>query len=221
MKSAMMMPMRKMAKMMRMKAEKKKTKEKTTTTMMIKAMKEKKSTKKAAAAMCVGMGSFCDPLEAQSSNTRSGGLRSGDPKRGKRGVSTFSGSLSVLHIFLNTCFSWVVQNFQMKMSMTVTCPSMGAPPMHTQKLSILATILKLNQNIFLQGALRRFSQFFISPFVKNEAMDREVQAVDSETLDVVESWVLELFSKVKTSNALKSEVKPGLPIWRVQEKFIV
>lgn len=35
----------------------------------------------------------------------------------------------------------------------------------------------------------------------------------AETLDVLESWVLELFSKVKSSNALKSEVKTGLPIW--------
>lgn len=33
---------------------------------------------------------------------------------------------------------------------------------------------------FLKPALERFSQFFISPLVKSEAMEREIQAVDSE-----------------------------------------
>ncbi|KAF6174379.1 hypothetical protein GIB67_027850 [Kingdonia uniflora] len=33
---------------------------------------------------------------------------------------------------------------------------------------------------FLNGALKRFSQFFISPLVKAEAMERELEAVDSE-----------------------------------------
>ncbi|CAI8597020.1 unnamed protein product [Vicia faba] len=40
---------------------------------------------------------------------------------------------------------------------------------------------------FLKGALKRFSQFFISPLVKAEAMEREVQAVDSEFNQVLQS----------------------------------
>ncbi|PWA98419.1 insulinase (Peptidase family M16) family protein [Artemisia annua] len=144
---------------------------------------------------------------------------------------------------------------------------------------------------FLEGALRRFSQFFVSPLVKTEAMDREVLAVDSEfnqalqsdlcrlqqlqchtaapghafnqffwgnkkslvdamekginlrdqifklyndfyhggsmklviiggeSLDVLESWVQELFSKVKASNEPKVEVKPGLPVWSAGKMY--
>ncbi|PRQ56381.1 putative nardilysin [Rosa chinensis] len=33
---------------------------------------------------------------------------------------------------------------------------------------------------FLKGALTRICGLFVSPLVKNEAMEREVQAVDSE-----------------------------------------
>ncbi|CAN1266237.1 At1g06900 [Linum perenne] len=40
---------------------------------------------------------------------------------------------------------------------------------------------------FLNGALRRFSQFFISPLVKSEAMEREVLAVDSEFNQVLQN----------------------------------
>ncbi|PIA59677.1 hypothetical protein AQUCO_00400519v1 [Aquilegia coerulea] len=40
---------------------------------------------------------------------------------------------------------------------------------------------------FLKGALERFSQFFISPLVKAEAMDREVLAVDSEFNQILQS----------------------------------
>ncbi|KAK8921222.1 Zinc-metallopeptidase, peroxisomal [Platanthera zijinensis] len=39
----------------------------------------------------------------------------------------------------------------------------------------------------LKGALERFSQFFISPLVKVEAMEREVLAVDSEFKQVMQS----------------------------------
>lgn len=45
-------------------------------------------------------------------------------------------------------------------SMTVTCPSMGALLMHTQKWSILATILMLNQNflrVLWEGKFTSFS----------------------------------------------------------------
>ncbi|KAG0447605.1 hypothetical protein HPP92_028242 [Vanilla planifolia] len=40
---------------------------------------------------------------------------------------------------------------------------------------------------YLKGALERFSQFFISPLVKAEAMEREVLAVDSEFNQVLQS----------------------------------
>nr|KAJ0185561.1 hypothetical protein LSAT_V11C900462080 [Lactuca sativa] len=212
-------------------------------------------TKKAAAAMCVGMGSFCDPLEAQGlahfleHMLFMGSAEFPDENEYDSYLSKHGGSSNAYTEVEHTCY-----HFEVKPE-------------------------------FLQGALRRFSQFFISPLVKNEAMDREVQAVDSEfnqalqsdacrlqqlqchtaapghafnqffwgnkkslgdamekginlrdrilkcyndfyhggsmklviiggeTLDVLESWVLELFSKVKSSNALKSEVKTGLPIW--------
>ncbi|KAK2997923.1 hypothetical protein RJ639_026079 [Escallonia herrerae] len=137
-----------------------------------------------------------------------------------------------------------------------------------------------------ETVMGRFSQFFISPLVKAEAMEREVLAVDSEfnqvlqndscrlqqlqchtsapghpfnqffwgnkkslvdamekginlreqilkfyndyyhgelmklvviggeTLDVLESWVLELFSNVKKGPAVKQDATLEVPIWR-------
>ncbi|KAI3760352.1 hypothetical protein L1987_50746 [Smallanthus sonchifolius] len=212
-------------------------------------------TKKAAAAMCVGMGSFCDPLEAQGlahfleHMLFMGSAEFPDENEYDSYLSKHGGSSNAYTEVEHTCY-----HFEVKPE-------------------------------FLLGALRRFSQFFISPLVKTEAMDREVLAVDSEfnqalqndacrlqqlqchtaapghafnqffwgnkkslvdamenginlrdqifklynefyhggllklvviggeSLDVLESWVLELFTKVKTSNASKSEVKPGLPVW--------
>ncbi|KAK9065982.1 hypothetical protein SSX86_015384 [Deinandra increscens subsp. villosa] len=212
-------------------------------------------TKKAAAAMCVGMGSFCDPLEAQGlahfleHMLFMGSAEFSDENEYDSYLSKHGGSSNAYTEVEHTCY-----HFEVKPE-------------------------------FLLGALRRFSQFFISPLVKTEAMDREVLAVDSEfnqalqndacrlqqlqchtaapghafnqffwgnkkslvdamenginlrdqifklynefyhggllklvviggeSLDVLESWVLELFSKVKNSNASKSEVKPGLPVW--------
>ncbi|KAK4274917.1 hypothetical protein QN277_018076 [Acacia crassicarpa] len=139
---------------------------------------------------------------------------------------------------------------------------------------------------FLKGALKRFSQFFISPLVKMEAMEREVLAVDSEfnqvlqsdacrlqqvqchtsapdhafnrffwgnkkslvdamenginlreqilklfmdyyhgglmklaviggeSLDVLESWVVELFGPVKKDQQAKPEFKVEGPVWK-------
>nr|XP_027112429.1 nardilysin-like isoform X2 [Coffea arabica] len=144
---------------------------------------------------------------------------------------------------------------------------------------------------FLKGALRRFSQFFISPLVKAEAMEREVLAVDSEfnqvlqsdscrlqqlqchtstpghpfnrffwgnkkslvdamekginlrerilnlynenyyagamklvviggeSLDVLESWVLELFSSIKKGIRTKEVSVPELPIWKAGKLY--
>ncbi|KAL8225096.1 hypothetical protein R6Q57_017653 [Mikania cordata] len=212
-------------------------------------------TKKAAAAMCVGMGSFCDPLEAQGlahfleHMLFMGSAEFPDENEYDSFLSKHGGSSNAYTEVEHTCY-----HFEVKPE-------------------------------FLLGALRRFSQFFISPLVKSEAMDREVLAVDSEfnqalqndacrlqqlqchtaaaghafnqffwgnkkslvdamengvnlreqifklynefyhggllklvviggeSLDVLESWVLELFSKVKTNNTSNSEAKPGLPIW--------
>ncbi|MFS7964629.1 putative insulysin [Helianthus anomalus] len=212
-------------------------------------------TKKAAAAMCVGMGSFCDPLEAQGlahfleHMLFMGSAEFPDENEYDSYLSKHGGSSNAYTEVEHTCY-----HFEVKPE-------------------------------YLLGALKRFSQFFISPLVKTEAMDREVLAVDSEfnqalqsdacrlqqlqchtaapghafnqfflgnkkslvdamengvylrdqifklynefyhggllklvviggeSLDVLESWVVELFDKVKTSNASKSEVKPGLPVW--------
>ncbi|KAJ9565085.1 hypothetical protein OSB04_001051 [Centaurea solstitialis] len=200
------------------------------------------------AAMCVGMGSFCDPLEAQGlahfleHMLFMGSAEFPDENEYDSYLSKHGGSSNAYTEVEHTCY-----HFEVKPE-------------------------------YLQGALRRFSQFFISPLVKTEAMDREVQAalqsdacrlqqlqchtaasghafnqffwgnkkslvdamekginlreqilkfyndfyhgglmklviIGGETLDVLESWVLELFSNVKTNNALKSEVRQGIPIW--------
>nr|XP_043635992.1 nardilysin-like [Erigeron canadensis] len=212
-------------------------------------------TKMAAAAMCVGMGSFCDPLEAQGlahfleHMLFMGSVEFPDENEYESYLSKHGGSSNAYTDMENTCYYFEVK------------PE------------------------FLNGALRRFSQFFISPLVKAEAMEREVLAVDSEfnrvlqsdtcrleqlqrhtaapghafnrfswgnkrslvdavdkginlrdqifklyneyyhgglmklviiggeSLDVLESWVLELFSKVKASNSSTSEVRSALPVW--------
>ncbi|GJW35857.1 insulinase family protein [Tanacetum coccineum] len=183
----------------------------------------------AAAAMCVGMGSFRDPLEAQGlahfleHMLFMGSAEFPDENEYDSYLSKHGGSSNAYTEVEHTCY-----HFEVKPE-------------------------------FLEGALRRllrllrFSQFFVSPLVKTEAMDREVLAVDSgnkkslvdamekgvnlrdqifklyndfyhggsmklviiggESLDVLESWVQELFSKVKASYEPKVEVKPGLPIW--------
>ncbi|XP_071715471.1 nardilysin-like [Rutidosis leptorrhynchoides] len=218
-------------------------------------------TKKAAAAMCVGMGSFCDPLEAQGlahfleHMVFMGSAEFPDENEYDSYLSKHGGSSNAYTEVEYTCY-----HFEVKPE-------------------------------FLEGALRRFSQFFISPLVKSEAMDREILAVDSEfnqalqndfcrlqqlqchtaapghafnqffwgnkkslvdamdkginlrdqilrlfndfyhggsmklvviggeSLDELESWVLELFSNVKSSNALKAEVKQGLPIWSARKIY--
>ncbi|PWA98416.1 insulinase (Peptidase family M16) family protein [Artemisia annua] len=218
-------------------------------------------TKKAAAAMCVGMGSFRDPLEAQGlahfleHMLFMGSAEFPDENEYDSYLSKHGGSSNAYTEVEHTCY-----HFEVKPE-------------------------------FLEGALRRFSQFFVSPLVKTEAMDREVLAVDSEfnqalqsdlcrlqqlqchtaapghafnqffwgnkkslvdamekginlrdqifklyndfyhggsmklviiggeSLDVLESWVQELFSKVKASNEPKVEVKPGLPVWSAGKMY--
>ncbi|XP_030963559.1 nardilysin-like [Quercus lobata] len=107
-------------------------------------------TKKAAAAMCVGMGSFSDPFEAQGlahfleHMLFMGSTEFPDENEYDSYLSKHGGSSNAYTESEHTCY-----HFEVKRE-------------------------------FLKGALRRFSQFFVSPLVKSEAMEREVLAVDSE-----------------------------------------
>ncbi|XP_031249701.1 nardilysin-like [Pistacia vera] len=107
-------------------------------------------TKKAAAAMCVGIGSFCDPVEAQGlahfleHMLFMGSTEFPDENEYDSYLSKHGGSSNAYTESEHTCY-----HFEVKRE-------------------------------YLKGALMRFSQFFISPLVKMEAMEREVLAVDSE-----------------------------------------
>ncbi|KAL5582861.1 hypothetical protein UlMin_015303 [Ulmus minor] len=114
-------------------------------------------TKKAAAAMCVGIGSFSDPVEAQGlahfleHMLFMGSTDFPDENEYDSYLSKHGGSSNAYTETEHTCY-----HFEVKPE-------------------------------FLKGALRRFSQFFVSPLVKTEAMEREVQAVDSEFNQVLQN----------------------------------
>lgn len=114
-------------------------------------------TKKAAAAMCVGMGSFSDPLEAQGlahfleHMLFMGSSEFPDENEYDSYLSKHGGSSNAYTEAEHTCY-----HFEVKPE-------------------------------FLEGALKRFSQFFISPLVKAEAMERELLAVDSEYNQIVQN----------------------------------
>lgn len=114
-------------------------------------------TKKAAAAMCVGIGSFSDPHEAQGlahfleHMLFMGSADYPDENEYDSYLSKHGGSSNAYTEAEHTCY-----HFEVKRE-------------------------------FLEGALKRFSQFFISPLVKMDAMDREVLAVDSEFNQVMQS----------------------------------
>ncbi|CAH8251408.1 unnamed protein product [Arabidopsis lyrata] len=107
-------------------------------------------TKKAAAAMCVSMGSFLDPPEAQGlahfleHMLFMGSTEFPDENEYDSYLSKHGGSSNAYTEMEHTCY-----HFEVKRE-------------------------------FLQGALKRFSQFFVAPLMKTEAMEREVLAVDSE-----------------------------------------
>ncbi|CAF2105579.1 unnamed protein product [Brassica napus] len=107
-------------------------------------------TKKAAAAMCVAMGSFLDPPEAQGlahfleHMLFMGSSEFPDENEYDSYLSKHGGSSNAYTEMEHTCY-----HFEVKRE-------------------------------FLQGALKRFSQFFVAPLMKTEAMEREVLAVDSE-----------------------------------------
>ncbi|XP_056165703.1 nardilysin-like isoform X2 [Syzygium oleosum] len=114
-------------------------------------------TKKAAAAMCVGIGSFSDPYEAQGlahfleHMLFMGSADYPDENEYDSYLSKHGGSSNAYTEVEHTCY-----HFEVKRE-------------------------------FLKGALKRFSQFFISPLVKMDAMEREVLAVDSEFNQVMQS----------------------------------
>ncbi|KAF3574226.1 hypothetical protein F2Q69_00058287 [Brassica cretica] len=107
-------------------------------------------TKKAAAAMCVAMGSFLDPPEAQGlahfleHMLFMGSSEFPDENEYDSYLSKHGGSSNAYTEMEHTCY-----HFEVKRE-------------------------------FLQCALKRFSQFFVAPLMKTEAMEREVLAVDSE-----------------------------------------
>ncbi|RAL37378.1 hypothetical protein DM860_000072 [Cuscuta australis] len=218
--------------------------------------KKKDSHKKAAAAMCVGMGSFSDPYEAQGlahfleHMLFMGSTEFPDENEYDSYLSKHGGSSNAYTETEYTCYHFEVKGE------------------------------------YLHGALKRFSQFFVSPLVKAEAMERELLAVDSEfnqvlqndlcrlqqlqchtstpghpfnrffwgnkkslgdamekgvnlreqifklyndnyygkkmklviiggeTLNVLESWALELFSAVKGGDVEKSGERLEFPIWK-------
>ncbi|PRQ34798.1 putative insulysin [Rosa chinensis] len=114
-------------------------------------------TKKAAAAMCVGIGSFSDPLEAQGlahfleHMLFMGSTKFPDENEYASYLSKHGGSSNAHTETEHTCYYFDVKRE------------------------------------FLKGALKRFSQFFVSPLMKSEAMAREVQAIDSEFNTVLQN----------------------------------
>ncbi|KAL2470900.1 Insulinase (Peptidase family M16) family protein [Abeliophyllum distichum] len=217
--------------------------------------------KKAAAAMCVRMGSFADPYEAQGlahfleHMLFMGSTDFPDENEYDSYLSKHGGSSNAYTETEHTCY-----HFEVKRE-------------------------------FLKGALTRFAQFFISPLVKAEAMEREVLAVDSEfnqvlqndscrlqqlqchtsapghpfnrffwgnkksladamekgidlrerivnlyndnyrgelmklvviggeTLDVLESWVHELFGSIKKGSLVNQETCLDIPIWKAGKLY--
>ncbi|GMG98165.1 hypothetical protein Nepgr_000005 [Nepenthes gracilis] len=119
-------------------------------------------TKKAAAAMCVGMGSLSDPYEAQ-------------------GLAHF-----LEHMLFMGSMEFPDENeYDSYLS-----KHGGSSNAYTE---MEYTCYHFDvEGEFLYGALRRFSQFFISPLVKNEAMERELLAVDSEFNQILQSDVCRL-----------------------------
>ncbi|KAJ0979208.1 hypothetical protein J5N97_014682 [Dioscorea zingiberensis] len=226
-----------------------------------KRKKDDLPTKKAAAAMCVGMGSFSDPPKAQ-------GLAHFLEHM------LFMGSLEFPDE--NEYDSYLSKHGGLSNAFTET--------------EFTCYYFEVNRE-YLKGALQRFSQFFISPLVKAEAMEREVLAVDSEfnqvlqsdscrllqlhchtavpnhpfnrfywgnkkslvdamesgvnlreeilqlyqqnyhggvmklvviggeSLDILEDWVTELFSNVKSGHAVNSIYQKDLPIWKAGKLY--
>ncbi|PRQ34785.1 putative insulysin [Rosa chinensis] len=120
-------------------------------------------TKKAAAAMCVGMGSFSDPMEAQ-------------------GLAHFLEHM----LFMGSTKFPVENEYNSYLSKHGGSSNAYTKEEHT------CYHFDVKRD-FLKGALKRFSQFFVSPLMRSEAMEREVQSIDSEFNRVLHSdlWRLQ------------------------------
>ncbi|MCL7024740.1 hypothetical protein MKW94_013598 [Papaver nudicaule] len=114
-------------------------------------------TKKAAAAMSVGMGSFSDPSEAQ-------------------GLAHFLEHM----LFMGSAEFPDENEYDSYISKHGGSTNAYTETEHT------CYHFEVKRE-FLKGALKRFSQFFVSPLVKAEAMEREVLAVDSEFNQVLQN----------------------------------
>ncbi|CAL8998826.1 unnamed protein product, partial [Prunus brigantina] len=146
-------------------------------------------TKKAAAAMSIGIGSFSDPIEAQ-------------------GLAHFLEHM----LFMGSTEFPDENEYDSYLSKHGGSSNAYTEAEHT------CYHFEVKRE-FLKGALRRFSQFFVSPLVKIEAMEREVQAVDSESLDILEDWVVELFGNVKKGPQEKLQFKAEGPIWKAGKLY--
>ncbi|KAJ1297238.1 hypothetical protein BS78_01G362300 [Paspalum vaginatum] len=113
--------------------------------------------KKAAAAMCVGMGSFADPSKAQ----------------------------GLAHFLEHMLFMGSSQFPDENEYDSYLAKHGGASNAFTET-EYTCYHFEVKRE-YLKGALDRFSQFFVSPLVKAEAMDREILAVDSEFNQVLQS----------------------------------
>ncbi|KAK4836978.1 hypothetical protein QYF36_001836 [Acer negundo] len=107
-------------------------------------------TKKAAAAMCVAMGSFLDLFEAQ----------------------------GLVHFLEHMLFMGSTEFPDENEYDSYLSKHGGSLNAYTETEHTCYHFEVKPE--FLKGALMRFSQFFISPLMKMEAMEREVLAVDSE-----------------------------------------
>ncbi|KAK9153408.1 hypothetical protein Sjap_000888 [Stephania japonica] len=190
-------------------------------------------TKKAAAAMCVGMGSFSDPAEAQGLSHFLVGLteiENGSQVIGFGEVETdLDGGADGLQggvreerqEFWRDVKRTTVEH--MLFMGSAEFPDENEYDSYLSKHGGSSNAYTETEHTcyyfdvkreFLKGALKRFSQFFISPLVKVEAMEREVLAVDSEPLDTLQDWVLELFSNVKEGQPVKTKIYKEAPIWK-------
>ncbi|KAB5530220.1 hypothetical protein DKX38_020301 [Salix brachista] len=217
---------------------------------------------KAAAAMCVAMGSFSDPAEAQGlahflEHMLFMGSEEFPDENELTGDVTYPSDDNIID---------VVTSYLSKHG--------GSSNAYTEAEHTCYHFEVKRE--FLKGALRRFSQFFVSPLVKSEAMEREVLQSDAcrlqqlqchtsgpghpfnrfswgnkkslvdamekginlrehilklyrdyyhgglmklvviggEPLDVLESWVTELFAKVRKGPQTKPKFQVEGPIWK-------
>ncbi|KAL6576257.1 hypothetical protein OROHE_000038 [Orobanche hederae] len=243
--------------------------------------------KKAAAAMCVGMGSFADPYEAQGLAHFLGVCIFGDHNL-RRYFDVFC-EVAQEEINPHMLFMGSTEFPDENEYDSFLSKHGGSSNAYTET-EYTCYHFEVKRE-FLKGALTRFAQFFSSPLVKAEAMEREILAVDSEfhqvlqsdscrlqqlqchtsasghpfnrffwgnkksladamekginlrdralklyednyhggsmklvviggeTLEVLEGWVLELFSNVKKGLLVKSVTGLDIPVWETGKLY--